>query len=129
MGGHARAEGIGSSLSIELPIQEAVTGALNAYGTTTHAFDPATIGLAEEFAAYAAVSLANAHLYGTAAGLAREMQEAMRSRAVIEHAKGTIMGERRCSADEAFALLAKPSQDTNRKLREVAEALARAASR
>ncbi|MEV0881549.1 GAF and ANTAR domain-containing protein [Micromonospora echinofusca] len=119
----ARAAGIGSSLSIGLPIQEAVTGALNLYATSTHAFDHAAIELAEEFAAYAAVALANAHLYDSTAVPARQMQEAMRSRAVIEQAKGIIMGERRCSADEAFTLLAKLSQDTNRKLREVAEAL------
>ncbi|MFI7068839.1 GAF and ANTAR domain-containing protein [Micromonospora sediminicola] len=126
---HARSAGTGSSLSIGLPIQEAVTGALNMYATSPHAFDHAATKLAEEFAAYAAVALANAHLYTTAAVLARQMQEAMRSRAVIEQAKGIIMGERRCSAGEAFTLLAKLSQDTNRKLREVAEALvARAAN-
>ncbi|MBQ1044209.1 MULTISPECIES: GAF and ANTAR domain-containing protein [unclassified Micromonospora] len=122
--------GVRSSLSIGLPIQEAVTGALNVYGGTTHAFDKSSIELAEEFAAYAAVALANAHLYESTALLARQMQEAMRSRAVIEQAKGIIMGQRRCSADEAFTLLAKLSQDSNRKLREVAEALvARAAGR
>lgn len=47
----------------------------------------------------------------------------MQSRAVIEQAKGIIMGQRRCSADEAFAILARVSQDSNRKLREVAESL------
>jgi AmiR/NasT family two-component response regulator len=47
----------------------------------------------------------------------------MESRAVIEQAKGIIMGERRCSADEAFRLLSKLSQDSNRKLRDVAAAL------
>jgi AmiR/NasT family two-component response regulator len=51
------------------------------------------------------------------------MRAAMESRAVIEQAKGIIMGQRRCTADEAFALLSKLSQDCNRKLREVAEAL------
>ncbi|MEV1154850.1 ANTAR domain-containing protein [Micromonospora chokoriensis] len=51
------------------------------------------------------------------------MQTAMRSRAVIEQAKGIIMGERRCTADEAFAILAKASQDPNRKLRGVAATL------
>ncbi len=33
------------------------------------------------------------------------------------------MGERRCSSEEAFALLSKISQDTNRKVRDVAQAL------
>jgi AmiR/NasT family two-component response regulator len=51
------------------------------------------------------------------------MQAAMGNRAVIEQAKGIIMGERRCTPDEAFKILAKLSQDTNRELRDVAAAL------
>ena len=47
------------------------------------------------------------------------MQAAMANRAVIEQAKGIIMGQRRCTPDEAFAILVKLSQDTNRKLRDV----------
>ena len=57
------------------------------------------------------------------------MQSAMQSRAVIEQAKGIIMGERRCTPDEAFAILAKVSQDSNRKLRDVAAALVERAAR
>ncbi|MFG1653094.1 GAF and ANTAR domain-containing protein [Micromonospora sp. NPDC049275] len=126
----ARAVGVGSSLSIGLPIQESVVGALNVYGGPANAFDPSAVAVAEHFAAYAAVALANAHTYDSAATLAEQMQEAMRSRAVIEQAKGIIMGERRCTPDEAFALLSKISQDTNRKVRDVAEALvARAVQR
>jgi AmiR/NasT family two-component response regulator len=45
------------------------------------------------------------------------MEIAMRSRAVIEQAKGIIMADRR---DEAFTILTKLSQDTNHKLREIA---------
>ncbi|WP_433393595.1 GAF and ANTAR domain-containing protein [Micromonospora sp. KLBMP9576] len=120
---YARDRGVGSSLSIGLPIQQAVVGALNVYGDETHAFDPAAIAVAEQFAAYAAVALANAHLYDSAATLAEQMREAMRSRAVIEQAKGIIMGERRCSAEEAFALMSRIAQDTDRKVRDVAEAL------
>ena len=33
------------------------------------------------------------------------MKQAMATTAVIEQAKGIIMGERRCTPDEAFALL------------------------
>lgn len=125
---HARAAGVGSSLSIGLPIQDAVVGALNVYGAERDAFDEDSIRLAETFAGYAAVALANAHLYDTTATLAQHMQVAMESRAVIEQAKGLIMGERRCTPDEAFAILAKVSQESNRKLRDVAAALVKRAS-
>ncbi|MEV4481628.1 GAF and ANTAR domain-containing protein [Micromonospora coxensis] len=120
---HARTAGVGSSLSIGLPIQSAVVGALNVYGGPAHAFDRDAIATAEGFARYAAVALANAHLYDSATTLAEHMQEAMRNRAVIEQAKGIIMGERHCTPEEAFGLLSKLSQDTNRKLRDVAAAL------
>ncbi|MEV4757053.1 GAF and ANTAR domain-containing protein [Micromonospora sp. NPDC049559] len=125
---HARAAGVGSSLSIGLPIQERVFGALNVYGREPGTFDEDAITLALTFAGYAAVAVANAHLYDTTVTLAQQMQAAMESRAVIEQAKGIIMGERHCTADEAFAILAKISQDANRKLRDVAEALVRRAA-
>jgi AmiR/NasT family two-component response regulator len=57
------------------------------------------------------------------------MRAAMLSRAVIEQAKGIIMGDRRCTAEEAFRVLTEVSQHGNRKVRDVAAALvARAGS-
>ncbi|BEL02114.1 GAF and ANTAR domain-containing protein [Actinoplanes sichuanensis] len=122
-GADAAEAGMGSVLSLSLPIGDKVGGALNVYGGAPGAFDAAAMRQARTFVRYAAVALANAHLYDTTAGLARHMQAAMESRAVIEQAKGIIMGERRCTADEAFTILTRVSQDTNRKLRDVAAAL------
>ncbi|MEU4420589.1 GAF and ANTAR domain-containing protein [Actinoplanes sp. NPDC024001] len=119
----AGAVGVRSTISVGLPIQENVVGALNIYATEVQAFDADAIVLAETFAGYAAVALANAHLYDTTATLAGQMQLAMESRAVIEQAKGIIMSQRHCSPDEAFAILAKASQDSQRKLRDVAAVL------
>jgi GAF domain-containing protein len=120
----AYAAGAASSISIGLPIQEAVVGALNVYGDRARAFENVTTA-AQTFAGYAAIALANAHLYESTSTLAQQMQTAMQSRAVIEQAKGIIMGQRRCGAEEAFTILAKISQNSNRKLRDVAEALVR----
>jgi AmiR/NasT family two-component response regulator len=44
----------------------------------------------------------------------------MESRAAIEQAKGVIMGQLRCDADAAFAVLISRSQRQNRKLRDIA---------
>ncbi|WP_089154421.1 GAF and ANTAR domain-containing protein [Micromonospora sp. NBS 11-29] len=120
--GRAHEVGAASSLSIGLPIQEAMVGALNIYGAAPRVFDD-QVELAKTLAGYAAIALANVHLYESTAILAQQMQEAMQSRAVIEQAKGIIMGQRRCAAEEAFAILARVSQDSNRKLRDVAESL------
>ncbi len=67
--------------------------------------------------------MANADLDENAMTLAQHTQNAMHSRAVIEQAKGIIMAEPRCSADEAFAVLAEASEHSGRRLREVAAAL------
>ena len=120
---HAVQTGARSSLSVGLPIEERIDGALNLYGLREGAFDDEAVLLAETFAGYAAVALANATLYAITAKLAQQLPAAMASRAVIEQAKGIIMGRRRCSAEEAFRVLTRISQDSNRKLRDVAAAL------
>jgi GAF domain-containing protein len=116
----ARRAGVHSSLAIGLPVHETVTGALNVYATQPEAFDDEAVTVGQTYAGYAAVALANAHLYNTTATLAEHMRTAMESRAVIEQAKGIIMGDQRCTADEAFRILTRMSQDTNHKLRDVA---------
>ena len=115
--------GVHSSMSIGLPLRESVSGAFNVYATKPHAFDEDAVILAETFGGYAAVAMANAHRYDGTATLARHTQAAMDSRAVIDQAKGIIMAERRCPADEAFAILAKVSEYSGRELGDVAAVL------
>ena len=119
----AVAAGAGSSLSIPVPVQREVDAALNIYGATELAFSAKDVALARAFAAHAGVALANMHLYEVQSHVAEQLQTAMQSRAVIEQAKGILMGARRCSAEEAFGILVRLSQDSNRKLRDVAQAL------
>ena len=119
----AAARGVRCSLSIPLPVQRDVTGALNFYDLEGRAFDERSIELAETFAAHAAVAVANARLYDSTATLARQMQQAMATRAVIEQAKGILMRDRGCDADEAFDALVSLSQQSHLKLREVAQRL------
>ena len=119
----ARRRGVRSSLSMPVPLQREVAAALNVYSTELHAFGDDDYEVASTFAAYAGVALANMHLYEAQSRLADDLQTAMRSRAVIEQAKGILMGSRRCSSDEAFNVLVKLSQDSNRKLRDVAQAV------
>ena len=111
--------GVLSSLSVPLPYQGSSIGALNLYATKPRAFDR-DIPIGEEIASYIAVAIANADAYAEAATLARNMQEAMHSRADIEMAKGILMAQQHCSPDEAFALLSKASQRSNRRLRDLA---------
>lgn len=88
-------------LSVPVPMQEYVPAALNLYGGPPHSFDASSVELATTFASYAGVALAHMHLYETTRQLAADMESAMRSRAVIDQAKGVRMAQRRCSAEQA----------------------------
>lgn len=125
----AVAHGVLSSLSAPLPVQEHVVGALNLYSDARDAFPPESLDLGTVFASYAAVAVANAHLYTSTADLAEGMRQAMASRAVIEQAKGVLMAQFGCSAEEAFSRLTTLSQHTNRKLRDVASGVVDRAQR
>lgn len=116
----ALAAGVHSSLSVALPMQEAVLGALNIYATRPAIFDQDAIELARTFAGYAAVVIANARLYQGTAALAENMRRAMETRAVIEQAKGILVAQQHCTPEQAFELLTRLSQTSHRKLRDCA---------
>lgn len=119
----AAAHGVRSTLSLPLIVNHEGVGALNFYPRTPDAFADGDIELGSQFAAHAAIVLANAQAYWDAHQLGEDLATAMRSRAVIEQAKGILMGAQRCGPDEAFQLLVRASQRENRKLRDIAEEL------
>jgi AmiR/NasT family two-component response regulator len=53
----------------------------------------------------------------------------MRSRAVIEQAKGMLMAAQGCDEDRAFKLLVQASQRENVKLRDIARRIVTSATR
>jgi GAF domain-containing protein len=116
----ALAAGIRSSLSVALPVQDAVIGTLNVYAARPGAFGADAAELAQTFAGYAAVAIANARLYQTTATLAENLRRAMETRAVIEQAKGILIAQQHCTPEYAFELLTRLSQATHRKLRDCA---------
>ncbi|GAB7193188.1 GAF and ANTAR domain-containing protein [Kineococcus sp. NUM-3379] len=118
--------GVLSSLSVPLPVQTAVVGALNCYSRTAGAFDAGTVELGAELASHLAVAVGNAVAYTDVARLAEDMRAAMDSRAVIDQALGVVMAQNRCDAEAAFEILARASQGRNVKLREIAQGIVRA---
>jgi GAF domain-containing protein len=114
------AKGVLSSLSVPLPVQDQHIGALNIYSTEPGAFPDRDIPVTQTMASYAAVAVHNASTFTKAGELARQLTEAMKTRAVIEQAKGILMHEQKCDADEAFGILLRVSQRANIKLREIA---------
>ena len=106
-----------------MPVQETLLGGLDLYARDAHASDEEARELAPRFAAYAAVPLRNMQVVEDARDLAENMERAMRSRAVIEQAKGILKGRCRCDASTASGLLSAASRRSNRKLRDIAQAV------
>ena len=115
--------GVMSSLSVPLPIQEDLIGALNVYSRRPEAFGEDDIRAGQAFAAYAAVAVANADSFASTAEMAENLRTAMVSRATIEQAKGILMAQGGIGPQEAFEILVRASQREKRKLRTVATEL------
>jgi GAF domain-containing protein len=121
--------GVLSTLSLPMRAEHATVGALNLYARRERAFTTAHREEALAFAGQAAVVLANAQAYWGARQLSARLEQAMKSRATIEQAKGVLMGVQRCGPDEAFELLIRASQRENVKLRDIARRIVDNAAR
>jgi GAF domain-containing protein len=119
----AARQGVTHTLSMGLPIATSTIGGLNLYGTRGDPYDDSSIELTVAFAGYAAIALANAAALADALDEVAGMRTAMQTRAVIEQAKGILMRDNRCTADEAFRMLVQASNVSNRKLRDIALSL------
>jgi len=119
----AQRQGITHTMSVGLPAASRTVGALNVYSFSDRTFSRQAEGTAAKFASYAGIVLANLGLYHDTAELAAQLEVAVRSRAVIEQAKGIIMAEHHCSGEVAFKLLVNLSQRENVKIRELAQRL------
>jgi len=119
--------GVLSTLSIPLKADGETNGALNLYARSERAFGDDEIRTASQFGEHAGVVLTNATAYWKAFTRAEQLEIALETRDVIGQAKGVIMAAMRCSADEAYRLLVRQSQQENRKLREVAAEIAQRA--
>ena len=113
----AREVGAASMLCIQLFVAGDDLGALNLLARRPGAFTDESERIGLMFASHAAVALAQAQKLN-------HLGRALASRDLIGQAKGVLMERYKITADQAFALLARASQDTNRKLTEVAEHLA-----
>ena len=120
----ARRHGLHASLSLPLSAGGVVLAALNVYSfDPAVVFGPAERGQYEAFAGYAAVLLRLATRQQQDGVLLSQLEAALTSRTVIDQALGIIMMQQRCTSTEAFDLLRRQSQNSHRKLREVANDL------
>ncbi len=110
--------GAGSMLSFQLYVEGDNLGALNLYAREPGAFDDESEHVGVLFAAHAAVAYAGAQKQ-------QQLLKAVTSRQIIGQAQGILMERYEMSDDRAFSVLVRVSQNTNRKLRDVADELVR----
>lgn len=113
---------IGAAVAIPLETGDRLVGALNVYALST-GVDPSLVRTAELLGATIAAILYEFGLRSELQQLAGDMERALTSRAVIDQAKGVVMAELGCTADEAFQHLVQLSSSQQLKLREVAQRL------
>ena len=115
---HRAAGDAGASFVLALPLAAGpdLRAALTLYGTTPGDLDRLRL-LALPLATHAAGILRLADEARQARSTVQDFSRAMSSRAVIDQAIGILMAQQRCSADDAFALLRRASQNRNIKLR------------
>jgi GAF domain-containing protein len=119
----AWAEGIGSILSVPLPLEGEANAGLNLYSTRTHAFSGEDIEKAESYAEQASKALRLAVRVAQLADDRQHLIAAMESRTTIDIAVGAIMAQNRCSQESAMKILRIASSTRNIKLRDVAASI------
>jgi len=113
--------GVRCSLSIPLADDHETLGALNVYGyDRPREFGEDERHRVETFAVQASTAIRLAVQRSEQQHVVTQMEEALLSRSVIDQAIGVLMAQEQCTTDQAFDLLRKHSQNTNRKLRDVA---------
>ena len=116
----AAEEGILSFLAAPLSAAGQPLGALNLYGTAPAAFDTVDADVVTLLTTTVSRAIADFARFRSALEVADALRAALENRAPIEQAKGIIMADHGVDADQAFALLRARSQNSNRRVRDLA---------
>jgi GAF domain-containing protein len=120
----AVAQGRRSVLGVPLLADGTAIGVLDIHNRREHAWQDEERETASLLADMAAGYIANLRELEGSRQIAAQLRTALDSRVVIEQAKGVIATRRSVDMDEAFHLLRRASQSTNRKLHDVARDVA-----
>ena len=113
--------GYRSLLAVPLVADSEALGALNLYAQVAGAFDELDTTVVRMAAQRCADTIAAAQEIIGARTLAAQLEQAMGSRAVIEQAKGVLMGLRGITEQQAFEIIRSHSQNRNIKVRDLAQ--------
>jgi transcriptional regulator with GAF, ATPase, and Fis domain len=116
----AKELGLRSYLAAGLGLGDQRLGALNLSSRDADGFSQLDQGLVSLFITPAAAAIVTMSRYARARDLADQLNQALRSRAVIDQAIGIIMAESKVGAERAFAVLSRASNNRRMKLRDLA---------
>ncbi|KAA0975257.1 GAF and ANTAR domain-containing protein [Paeniglutamicibacter gangotriensis] len=121
--GHMVSRDIGSVLAVPFELQDGDCAALNLSSRDVHEFDPRRVDTAQGYADQASSALALALKVPGHREEATQLLEAMKVRAPMDLAAGVVVGQSRCSPEEAVGILRAASNCRNIKLRDVTAAV------
>lgn len=113
-------EGVRSILAVPFQLEGEATAALNLYSTEPSTFSDGAVGTVEAYAREMSWALRIAVRLARHNDTELNLKAAMESRTVIDLAVGVLMGQSRCSQDEAAAMLKAAASNRNIKLRALA---------
>jgi GAF domain-containing protein len=117
--------GVRAYLSVPLVLrlegrENELVGSLNLYSSSPAGFDPFDEALMRLFSTAAIEAINSARRWQQSRDHVANLEKALYSRSEIDQAKGALMAVHRCSADEAFRMLAQQSQNRNIKVNKLA---------
>jgi hypothetical protein len=116
----AAANGIISVLGVPFELEEGARAGLDVYSDQPDKYDEAAIDQIQREVLIASKALRLAVRQAHAQDRQADMDAAMRSRTTIDLAVGIIMGQNKCSQEQAFNMLRSASSTRNVKLRDLA---------
>jgi GAF domain-containing protein len=119
----ATAAGFASVHAVPMRLRESVLGTLGLFHTEAGALSAEDLELAQALAHVASVALVAERALSDSTAINEQLQTALRSRVVLEQAKGVLAERGRLEMAEAFAVLRGYARDHNAKLGEVAQRL------
>jgi GAF domain-containing protein len=113
--------GVHSVLSFPLKLDGEVLGALNFYSNDRGALRPGQREDGLQFASHAAVAVGNASAFSARGAQIEQLKEGLETRTMIGQATGLLMAQEGLTSEEAFQKLVSVSQNSNIKLRDIAQ--------
>ncbi len=119
----AKAAGIQSVAGIPMLAEGTAIGAVNLYDSQPRAWSSEDLRVAAIFASIATGYLAHASSARQQQRTAEQLEEALKTRLIIEQAKGVLANQRVITVDEAFKRLRAYAREHNARIHDVSRAV------